>query len=137
MDSELAGARAEEIARDADVVAQIEQLVKFKGGFAHGVLPDIDLQALAVVLQHRKAGPTLAAVGHDAAGNGKLRLVGFERFGRYVVILRANCRNAALGLEREAVRVGGCQRAQAGLLAQSGNLLQLFLAFLVELLFKV
>ena len=37
MDGELAGARAEEIALDADVVAEVEQLVELEAFFADGI----------------------------------------------------------------------------------------------------
>ena len=69
---QLAGAGAEEIAGDADVVAEIEQLVELEGLLAHGVEAHVDLQALAALLQLRKAGLALGADRHQASGDGDL-----------------------------------------------------------------
>ena len=44
---ELAGAGAQEVAANADVVAEVEQLVEREGVFADVVLADVDLEALA------------------------------------------------------------------------------------------
>ena len=75
---QLAGAGAEEIAADTDVVAKIEQFVERERLVAHRVEPDIDLQALAPLLQGGKAGLALGANGHDAACDGHCDLVGFK-----------------------------------------------------------
>ena len=80
MDGELAGAGAEEVAGDADVVAQVEQLVELKALLADSVEADVDLQAFAALLQLGEAGFALGADGHDAPGDcdyGPLRVQHF------------------------------------------------------------
>src|SRR5262249_15330331 len=44
VNAELPGARAKEISSDADVVAEVEQLVEFESFVADGVFLDVDLQ---------------------------------------------------------------------------------------------
>ena len=72
VEGELAGAGAHEEAADADVVAEVEELVEVEEVFADVVLADVDLEALAVLLELREAGLALDADGHDAAGDGGL-----------------------------------------------------------------
>ena len=74
VDGELAGAGAEEVAADADVVAEVEELVEGEDVFADVVFADVDLEALAVLLELREAGFALDADGHDAAGDGDLEV---------------------------------------------------------------
>ena len=61
VDGELAGARAEEMAADADVVAEIEELVERETLLADGVKADVNLQALALLLEGGKAGFALSS----------------------------------------------------------------------------
>ena len=86
---QLAGARAEEIAGDADVVAEVEQLVKLKCLLADGIEPNVDLQPLAALLQLRKAGLALSTDGHDASGDGYLGAFGLKLLAGRSVIERA------------------------------------------------
>ena len=79
---ELAGAGAEQVAGDADVVAEVEQLVEREALFADGVEADVDLQALAALLQGGEARLALRADGHDAAGDRHRHAIGFQVFGR-------------------------------------------------------
>ena len=72
VDAQLAGPGAEQVALDADDVADIEQLVERKILFADRVLAHIDLQLLAVLHQMRETGLAHAADGHDAAGDAHL-----------------------------------------------------------------
>ena len=81
VDGELAGACAEEIAADADVVAEVEKFIEREALLADGVEADVDLEALAVLLQGGEAGLALGANGHDAARDGYGYAVGFESFG--------------------------------------------------------
>ncbi len=69
VDGELAGAGAEEVAVDADVVAEIEQLVEGEGGVADGIFADVDLEPLPAALELGEAGLALGADGHEAAGD--------------------------------------------------------------------
>ena len=82
VDGQLAGAGAEEVAGDADVVAQVEQLVEREALLADGVEADVDLQPLAILLERGEAGLALGADGHDAPGDGDGDAVGFESLGR-------------------------------------------------------
>ena len=90
MDGELAGAGAEEIAGDADVVAEVEELVEREALLADGVEADVNLQALAALLQRGEARLALGADGHDAAGDGDGCAVGLELFGGGAVPLGAD-----------------------------------------------
>ena len=58
------------MAADADVVAEVEELVEGEGVFADVVLADVDLEALAALLKLRESGLALDADGHDASGDG-------------------------------------------------------------------
>ena len=69
LDGELAGAGAEEVAADADVIAEVEELVEGEGVLADVVFADVDLEALAALLELREAGLALNADGHDASGD--------------------------------------------------------------------
>src|ERR1700721_765317 len=81
VDGQLAGAGAEEVAADADVVAEVEEFVEGEGGVADVVLADVDLEALAALLELREAGLALDADGHDASGEGDVDGVGVELLG--------------------------------------------------------
>ena len=117
MDGQFAGAGTEEIAGDADVIAQVEQLVELKALFADRVETHIDLQALAALLQLRKASLALCADGHDASGDGYLRPLGFELLGCRTVEMRAHRGNV----------VGGAVVIGVGGVTQCSNLLELLL----------
>src|SRR5260370_35753055 len=58
------------MAADVDVVAEVEQIVEGEGVFADIVLANVDLEALAALLELREARLALNADGHDAAGDG-------------------------------------------------------------------
>ena len=118
MNAQLAGPRAKEISGHANVVAQIEQLVELKALLANRILPDINLQPLAILLQMRKAGLALAANRHQPPGYRDIHPLCFESLGGSLAILRPNLRD---GVGRN-VLVG------ISLLPEGGNLLQLFLA---------
>ncbi len=74
VEGELAGAGAHEVAADADVVAEVEELVEVEDFFADVVLADVDLEALAVLLDLGEAGFALDADGDDAAGDGGVEM---------------------------------------------------------------
>src|SRR5580698_7305076 len=118
MDGQLARSRAEEIALDANVIAEVEQLVEQEIFFADIIFADVNLQALAVLLQVRESRLALAANGHDASCNRDFDAVGLELFRRGFTMLRPDLRN---GVRRD-VLIG------IGLLSKSGDLVQLFLA---------
>ena len=127
VDGQLIGPRAEEVAGDADVVAHVEELVEGKGLVADSVLADVDLQALAALLERGEAGLALGADGHDASRDGDGHAWGFQRLGGLASSHWARtagmrcCRQEAVGIGR---------------LAQLHDLLQLFLAQLEEVLLE-
>ncbi len=105
VDGQLAGARAEEIARSADVVAQVEQLVERKALLAHRVQPHVDLQPLAALLEGGEAGLALGADSHDPPGHGDRHAAGFESLARRLAPLRPHLGDGVRG--REPVGIGG------------------------------
>ena len=142
---ELAGAGAHEVAAHADVVAEIEEFVEREDVLADVVLADVDLQALAALLQVREAGLALQADGHDAAGDGELGVFGFERLagdGRGVgVVAReevGDVREGDVLVGRgEAVGVDALGGGEAEALADGGDLAQFFLALLEQISLEV
>ncbi len=137
VDGELAGAGAEEMAADADVVAEVEELVEGEGVFADVVLADVDLEALAALLELREAGLALDADGHDAAGDRDLDGMGrgFELFGGEAVVGGAQLGDGVGG--RVAVGVGRFGVAETFGLTEGGDLLELVAALLVEIFFEL
>ena len=127
VDGQLAGPGAEQVARHADVVAQVEQLVERKALLAHRVQADVDLQPLAVLLQRGKAGLALGADGHDAPGDGHRDAVGLQLLGLRLAPLGAHRGNGVRG--RELVGIGR--------LAQLLDLFQLCLAQIEEIALKL
>src|SRR5439155_20158974 len=99
----------------ADVVAQVEQLVKFKALFANCVFLYVDLQALSVLLQVSKASLAHQADGHDASGKAHVYARGFELLGSFAAVLRQNLGHGVSEIELVGIRW----------LAQRLNLLQL------------
>ena len=135
VDSEFAGAGAEEMTANADMVAEVEELVEGEGVFADVVFANVDLEALAAPLDLREAGFALDANGHDAAGDRNLGAAPFELFARLRIKLRAQLGDGdGPGV---AVGVGGLGLAQAVLCAQRGDALQLFEALIVQPLLKL
>ncbi len=122
VDGELVGAGAEEVAGDADVVAEVEKLVELEGGVADGVFADVDLEAHAFLLERGETGLALLANRHDASGNGNGNALGFELLARRGIVGGANLREG----------VGGGEGIGVGLLAEGGNLLEFLLPKAVE-----
>jgi len=135
VDGELAGAGAEEVAADADVIAEVEELVEGEGVFADVVLADVDLEALATLLKLGEAGFALDADGHDASGDGDVDGVGFELLCGEGVVGAAQLRDGVA--EGVAVGIRRLGVAEAGELAEGGDLLELVAALLVEVFFEL
>ena len=74
MDAEFAGAGAEQVAFDADDVADVEQLIERIVALRDRILAYVDLQAFAVLHQVHEAGLAHAANGENAAGEADRRL---------------------------------------------------------------
>ncbi len=121
---ELAGLGAEQIALDADQVAQVEELVKLEVAFADGVQSHVDLQALATSGQVGKTCLAVRANGHDTARNAHRDLARGEFFGRERGVFPQNLGD----------RVRNVVLARVGLKAQVDNRLELFLALLDQVL---
>ena len=102
VDAQLAGAGAEQVAFHADDVAEVEQLEERVIALAHGVLLDVDLQALAVLLQVGEAGLAHVAQRHQASGNADPHLRR-QFFGRLGAVLGQNLRHGVGEIEPLAV----------------------------------
>ena len=103
--SELAGAGAEQVAGDADVVAEVEQLIKCESLFADRIEANVDLQPLTTLLQGRKARLALLANGHDSPGDGHRNAIGLQFFGgRFIPAARISAivARTETGWDREA-----------------------------------
>ena len=124
MNREFAGAGAEEVSADADVVAEVEQFVEFESFVADGIFLDVNLQLLAALLQVSESGFAHQANGHDASGHADVDARLFEFFGS---LLRVCAQNL---LER----VGEFVLAAVGGLAQGLDLFQLFAAQVVNMI---
>ena len=101
---QLAGAGAEQVAGDADVVAHVEELVEREALFADRVEADINLQPLALLLERGKAGLALGADGHDAPGNGHGCAIGLEILGLRLAPLRAHLGYGVRGRKLVGIR---------------------------------
>ncbi len=123
VNAEFAGAGAEQVSADADVVAEVEQFVEFESLVADGVFLDVDLQPLAALLQVGEPGLAHKANRHDASGHAHVdaRLVQF--LGGLRRVLRQNLLQ----------RVGEFVLAAVGGLTERLNLLQLFAAQVINM----
>ena len=118
MDAELAGAGAEEIALDADVVADVEELVELPKLVADGIFLDVDLEPFAGLLEMGEAGLAHEADGNQASGDGDGDALGLQLFAR-----AGGVRGQNLGH-----LVGGVEVVGIGRLTEGFDLLQLLLA---------
>ena len=118
VDAELAGAGAEEIALDADVVADVEELVELPQLVADGIFLDVDLELLAGLLKMGEAGFAHEADGDQASGNGDGDALGLE-----LLAGAGGVRGENLGH-----LVGGIEVVRVGRLTKGFDLLQLLLA---------
>ncbi len=99
MNRKLSRARAEQVANHANVVAQIQQLVKRESLLAHCVQPHVDLQPLAALLQSGKARLALCANSHDASRHRHGRAVGFQLFAGRLIPFVAHVSDGVRGRE--------------------------------------
>ena len=123
MHREFAGAGAEEVSADPDVVAEVEQLVKLKSFFTYGIFLHVNLQALSGLLQVREASFAHEADCHDAPGDAHVDAWILQLF------------SSLLGIGGENVwnRVGEIVLAGVRLLSEGFNLLELVAAQFVDL----
>ncbi len=104
VDAEFAGAGAEEISFNANVVADVEELVEFPELIADGILLDVDLKFLAGLLKMREAGFAHQADGDEASSNGDCSALGFKFLARSGGELGENLRH--LVAATKVMRVG-------------------------------
>ena len=119
MDRQLAGSRAEQITADADVVAQVEQLVERESLLADRVEPHVNLQPRAVLLQRGEAGLALRRMAMMRPATATVIALGLQLLAGRRVPLGAHRGIGACVCERELVGIGR--------LPQLLNLFQLFL----------
>ena len=87
VNAEFAGARAEQVAFDAQDVADVEQLEEGEIVLADGIFLDVDLEALAVLLHVRETGLAHVTERHEASGDAHPHLR-HELFGGLGAVLR-------------------------------------------------
>ena len=116
VDAQLAGARAEQIPLDADVIAEIEQLEDLEIQLRQRVLADVDLDALQSVGEREEIGLAEVPDGQDTARGDRLDLVGLEGFGGAIAKARRQGRNGVRAVEppRVDVHAQRLQRQQVG-----------------------
>src|SRR5882762_6543670 len=102
VDTQLAGSCAEQVSADADVVAQVEQLVDFEAFLPDRVLLDVSLEALSVLLQLSKPGLAHQPNRQNPPGDADVDARGFQFFGGLGGIFRENLRDRT----REVVTPG-------------------------------
>ncbi len=123
MNAEFAGAGAEQVSADSDVVAEIEQLVKIESFFADGIFLHINLKPVAALLKVGKSGLTHEANGHEASGDAHVHASLVEFLRSFGCELRKNLFNRMRKVVLAAVRR----------LPESLNLFQLFAPQFVNL----
>ena len=121
----------------ADVVAKVEELIEGEGIFANVVLANVDLKALASLLELREPRLALDSDGHNAASDRDLNGMGrgFELFGGKAVVGGAKFGNGVGGAV--AVGVGRFGVAETFGLTEGSDLLELVAALLVEIFFEL
>ncbi len=110
MHGQLIGPRAEQVAGNADVIAQIEQLIEREAIVAHGVFADVDLQPHPLLLQSGEACLALRANGHQPSADGDARVLSLKLLAGFLVPVGADLRQGRgplFLLGREAVGIGG------------------------------
>jgi hypothetical protein len=118
VDAEFAGAGAEEISFDSDVVADVEEFVELPEFVPDGILFDVDLEFLASLLKMREARFAHQADGDEASGNGYGGALGLKVFARAGGELGENLRHL----------VAATKVMRVGRLTKSFDLLQLLFA---------
>ena len=104
-DRELVGLGAEQVAADADVIAEIEQPRECEVPFRQGVLPHVDLQSHPAVRQHQERGLAEAADADDAAGRRGVDPGLLERLGRRRRVRVDQLADAVRGVEPVRIRL--------------------------------
>ncbi len=104
-DAQLAGAGPEQVPFDADVIAEIEQLEDLEVQFRQRVLANVDLHPLEAVGQPQEAGLAEVANRQDTAGGDRLDLVGLERLGGAIAMVRRQAGNRMRAVESPRVHV--------------------------------
>ena len=139
MHGKLAGARAHQVAANADVIAEVEQLVESEVVLADVVLADVDLEALAALLELSESGLALDPDGHDAACDRDFFALSLKLFAAYGrgggVVLRLDPGDDR-SLEFGPVLGAGYEGVGVDRVAKCSNLLELLFTLLKKLLLK-
>src|SRR5208282_409842 len=93
MNAKLARARAKQISANPNVIAQVEQLPKFKARVSDRIFFDIDLQPLPILLQVREPGLPHQPYRHDASRHPHGHPRSFQFLGSLSPILSQNLRH--------------------------------------------
>lgn len=93
VNAELAGLGAEDVAFDADDVAEIEVLIQLVFALGHDVLADVDLHAFASLLEVHESGFAHAADRDDPSRDFHRRFAFIQLFRSGLGILRPEGRN--------------------------------------------
>ena len=109
------GAGAEQVAADADVIADVEKPVEIEALVSHGIFFHVNLQALSALLQVGEAGFPQQADGHDASGDANVDSRPLQLLGGLVGIVRQNLRDG----------VGKVELVGIGSLSERFDLLEL------------
>ena len=122
---------------DADVIAEVEEFIEREGVFAGVVFADVDLKALAALLELRESGFALDADGHDASGDGDVdgRGGGLELFGSEGVVGGSQLGDGVSG--GVAVGVRGFVVFEAVGHPELGDLPELVATLLVKIFFEL
>src|SRR5258708_35189969 len=75
---QLTSPGAEEITAGANVIAEVEELVKFESFFSHGIFLHVNLQTLSVLLQMGKPSFSHETDRHDPSSDANFGLGSFK-----------------------------------------------------------
>ena len=120
---EFAGTRAEQVAADADVIAEVEQSVEIKPLVTDCVFFYVDLESLACLLEVSESGFAHETDRHDAASNAHVHARLLQLFRGFSGVLGEDLRNA----------VSEVVFARVGFLSERFNLFDLVAAKVVNL----
>jgi hypothetical protein len=123
MHGEFAGTRAEQVAADADVIAEVKQSVEIKPLVTDCVFFYVDLEPLACLLEVSESGFAHETDRHDAAGDAHVDARVLQLLRGFCRVLREDLRNA----------VSEVVFARVGFLSERFNLFDLVAAEVVDL----
>src|SRR5207302_9357131 len=93
----LAGPRAEQVSGNANVIAEVEQLVKLESFFANRILLHVNLEPLSLLLQMRESRFAHQANGHNPASDAHSYSGIFQLLRGFLRILGQDLRDGMRG----------------------------------------